>query len=55
MNKIDTKINDYLGVLGFTTTKMARVRDLITTYKKICPEEILDIFITDYIDNEQNQ
>ncbi len=40
---------EYLESIGMTKTLCKRVETIYAFYTEICPDEITDIFITDYI------
>lgn len=46
------KFHDYLETIGTTKTARARVQEILTFYERILPEEISDIFVTDFLNED---
>ena len=44
------KFKEYFDELGLNTSTIARINFIFDFYKETCPEEISDVFITDYLD-----
>jgi hypothetical protein len=40
---------NYLQSIGLTKTSVERAETIYKFYKEVCPEEITDLFVTDYI------
>lgn len=45
----------YLKSVGVTETLQTRVASIYKTFEEMCPDEITDIFVTDYIKNDMER
>ena len=55
MTKLEDTVNKYLTVLNFSPPLKDRTWEVISFYRDICSQDIKNVFITDYLDEENKQ